>query len=277
MTDCDQPAHMIEIGVDGWGYARLTFDEAQGLRKTIPRWAAADTAHHFFKHSDEQTILAVQALDNAIERHQLTTDFHDWAVISAPQFLGRLAGAATYHKFLKEGTHGVSLHTIPQHSLHSVAGAISVLLGCHGPNLGVGGGPRTISDAILTALTIFDQRQSSGVWLICTGWNFEPLPGRDGKCATQAVCYAFALALTPASTTARCGSLRMQWDGVGLHPLSTSTISVAQIVEQLVRLDSLQLPCDLLWPLEWGATALLRLVPLVQPPLHAVSAQEPSQ
>ena len=88
MVNGTQPSQMIEVGVDGWGYARHTFEEVQGLRKTIPRWAVADAPLHFFKYSDEQTIVAIR-LDNAIERHGLDADRRDWAVIAAPQFLGR--------------------------------------------------------------------------------------------------------------------------------------------------------------------------------------------
>ena len=269
MTNRIRPSQMIEVGVEGWGYARLSFDETQGLRKTVPRWAAADAPLHFFKYADEQTILAVRALDNAIERHGLEANLSDWAVIAAPQFLGRLAGATAFHRFLKGGAPGVSLHTIPQHSLHSVSGAISVLLGCHGPNVGVGGGPQAMSDALLTASTLFDQRQCSGVWLVCTGWSPEPLPNLEGKCDSTAVCHAFALALKPAGNAARCGTLQLRWDGARPQLAAETPAAVEQVVDQLIKLDSLLLPCTFRWPLDWGATAQLQLAPLAQRVLQA--------
>jgi hypothetical protein len=66
-----QPARLLEIGIDAWGYERLALGEINGLRKTIPAWAPEGTPHHFFKYSDEQTILAARAVESAVARHGL--------------------------------------------------------------------------------------------------------------------------------------------------------------------------------------------------------------
>ena len=65
------PSHSteLEMAIAGWGYSRLRPAEIAPLRRHLPRWAVEGTSGHFFKYADEQTILAVQALDHAIERH----------------------------------------------------------------------------------------------------------------------------------------------------------------------------------------------------------------
>src|SRR5919202_1308638 len=55
--------------------------------------------------------------------------------------------------FLAEGVWGTSPHLIPHFALHSPAGTISLALGVHGPNLGVGGGLHAAAEGFLAALT----------------------------------------------------------------------------------------------------------------------------
>ncbi len=265
----DIDAGDLALGVAGWGYARLTFEEVQGLRKTMPSWTVPNAPHHFFKYSDEQTILAVQALDNAIGRQNSPVDHSDWAVIAAPQFLGRLTGAIAFRKFLKDGAPGVSPQLIPQHSLHSVSGALSVLLGCHGPNVGVGGGPQAMEEGLLTAATLFEQHQCGGIWMVCTGWNPAPLPNREGKCDTPAVGHAFALALQPTGGSAPYGTLHLDTNHEETADTNAPPATVNSVVDQLIKLDSSLCPCKFRWPLSWGAAVHLQLAPPAQRGLRA--------
>src|SRR5688572_16563736 len=79
-----------EFHVAGWGYARLASDEIAGYRRLLPAWASANVANHFLKHSDDQTVLAVRAVDNLLGRSELTAEqTSDWAIIAAPELLGR--------------------------------------------------------------------------------------------------------------------------------------------------------------------------------------------
>ena len=51
----------------GWGTARADLAAIAAMRKTLPAWAPKDTPGHFLKHADEQTVLAVAAVDQAIQ------------------------------------------------------------------------------------------------------------------------------------------------------------------------------------------------------------------
>lgn len=195
-----------DVRISEWGYARIPLAELAPLRRRIPTWAPADTPNHFFKYSDEQTVLAVQAIDSLVARSGVPP--LPRPVIAAPQLFGRLGGSASLHKFRTGGGSAVSPHTIPQHSLHSVAGAISILLGSHAANVGVGGGPHAIAEGMLAAATLFSL-ETSGVWLVCTGFDPEPLPG-DIASASQAIGYAAVLALEKASGAAGSESGRLR-------------------------------------------------------------------
>lgn len=254
----------LKVGIDAWGYSRLTADEIAGLRKVIPAWAVADAPGHFFKYSDEQTIMAVQAISQAITRLDMDLSLQsDWAVIAAPQFLGRIQGANMFHRFLRDGAPGVSPHMIPQHSLHSVSGAISVLMKCHGPNLGVGGGPGAVDDAMLTAATLFESGGPSGSWLVCTAWDPEPLPSRDGKCVNEPLCHAFALAIKPAEEVANFGTLQIHCDDASSNVEASNQNLVTQIVNEMISAEALMLPRRMRWSMDWGATVELLLTPRV--------------
>jgi len=261
----------LEMGIAAWGYSRLSLAEINGLRRRLPRWAVEGTSGHFFKYSDEQTILAVQALDHAIERHGIDVRKQEnFAVIAAPRFVGRASAAVTFQRFLRDGASGVSPHIIPQHSLHSVSGAISVLLGCHGPNVGVGGGPKALDDAFLAAATLFEQDAGAGVWLTCTAWDPEPVVDRQGNCTNEPLCHAFALAVGSCNMQSRPGTIRLRFPSATALTNDQSTansvadkampeIRVAEIVSEMMRTDSRKMPGNLRWQMSWGATVELDL------------------
>ncbi len=125
------------------------------------------------------------------------TDFADWGVLAAPRLPGRLSGAATLNRFVELGVPAISPHIIPQHSLHAVSSAVSVALGMHGPNFGIGGGPESTAEGLLAALTFLRTARVPGMWLVLTEWDREPIPDGQGGSVTPAVCCASALALVP--------------------------------------------------------------------------------
>jgi hypothetical protein len=254
---------VLEMGIQGFGHARCTAAEIAGLRKTIPRWAAADTQAHFFKYSDEQAILAVRALDSLIEGHGIDPkELADCVVIAAPQFLGRLQGANAFARFLHGGAQGISPHMIPQHSLHSVSGAISVLIGCKGANLGVGGGPHALDDALLTAATLLESGDAANCLLVGTAWDPEPLPNREGQCTNEPICHAFAFALQPANQAAVSGTIRLQLHDSSIPSAEDqSSATVTRIVDEMTSAEKLMLPRRLQWRMNWGAAVELNLVP----------------
>jgi hypothetical protein len=213
-------------------------------------------AASFLKHADEQTVVGLASVLQAIHDFDLSsTRFTDWAVLAAPRFLGRVTLASALQRFAAEGAWGVSPHLIPHRSLHSVSGTVSQALKIHGPNFGVGGGPGGVLEALLSAGAILDGHKVPGVWVVLTGWDPEPIP--DDKNAGQTHCVGLCLALVAERPGRRAARLR-------LCPTSNSR-AVAQGTIQAAPpdLDSLEAlltartPLDMqsatvVWQLEGG-------------------------
>jgi hypothetical protein len=152
----------------------------------------------FLRHSDEQTVVGLSAVLRAMGSSALRdARYADWGVVAAPVFPGRMGGAGTFTKFREGGCAAISPHIIPQNSLHSVAGAISICLGMHGPNFGIGGGPDALAEGLTVALSLVDQRSLPGLWLVLTQWSPEPVPDGRGSTQTETTCHGIALALFP--------------------------------------------------------------------------------
>lgn len=154
----------------------------------------------FLRHADEQTVVGMHAVLAAVAglaapRPRLDTH----GVIAASCQAGRISGAQALVQARKGGGVAVSTHVIPQCSLHSLAGALSVGLGMHGPNIGVCGGSDALAEGLLTA---FSWLEPSGlpacdaVWLVITGWDDEPSLDAEGAPVTDPVCRAVAVSLT---------------------------------------------------------------------------------
>lgn len=246
-----------DLRIAEWGYARIPLAELAPLRRRIPAWAPADTPNHFFKYSDEQTVLAVQAIDSLVARSGSPPQPRP--VIAAPQLFGRLGGSASLHKFRSGGGSAVSPHTIPQHSLHSVSGAISILLGSHAANVGVGGGPNALAEGMLAAATLFSL-ETSGVWLVCTGFDPEPLPG-DIASASQAIGYAAVLALEAATVSAleANGSLRLKVQPEPTGARSTLGATLPALVSALADAETSNTGAALTWNYPGGISLELEL------------------
>src|SRR6478609_201011 len=148
----------------GWGTSQADLATIAGLRKKLPAWAPSDTPGHFLKHSDEQAVLAVAAVDQTISSAGLDArQFQNWSIIAAPRFIGRIAGVGTLARFGRGGGPAISPHVIPQHSLHSISGALSILLSSRQPNFGVGGTGDSLAEGLFAALTI-PSANCAGAW-----------------------------------------------------------------------------------------------------------------
>jgi hypothetical protein len=171
-------------------------------RRQPPPLAGQPLPGSFLKHSDDQTVLAVAAVHQAITQAGWTgRPFTDWGVLAAANFFGRAGTAHTIQRYGQEGAWGVSPHTIPHHSLHAVSGTLSQVLKVNGPNFGISGAAQACHDAFLVAATVLAEGSVPGVWLVLTGHDHEHVPAEVPKAADPAqpaLCEAAALALVPA-------------------------------------------------------------------------------
>src|SRR5262249_42903991 len=128
--------------------------------------------------------------------------------------------------FLAEGVWGTSPHLIPHFALHSASGTISLALGLHGPNLGVGGGLHAAAEGFLTALTWLSSGAVPGVWLVLTGWSPELVPDRAGGLPMAVECHALAIAMKAIGPSAGRGAIRVRI-GADSPPLAAPVDLVA--------------------------------------------------
>jgi hypothetical protein len=174
----------------------------------------------FLKHADEQTVVGLTGVYQAIDRAGLQrTSFRDWGVLAAPRFLGRPAMASALQRFQAEGAWGVSPHLIPHRSLHSISGTVSQALKMHGPNFGVGGGPGAAAEALLAATAMLEGKNLPGVWVVLTCLDPETSPDDSGRPAAGTECLGIALALAPVQTGRSRIRLRVVC-GTGIRPVN---------------------------------------------------------
>ena len=182
----------------GHGLFRMAPRDLAALRRRpgpVPEgWSRVPPS--LLRYADEQTVVATAAVFSALGTLGVPPEgFADWGVVVASRYLGRANLAAALRSFQAEGVWGTSPHLIPHFALHSPSGTISLALGLHGPNLGVGGGLHAAAEGFLVALTWLAAGRVPGVWLVFTGWSPELVPDRRGQPPTGGECQALALAL----------------------------------------------------------------------------------
>jgi len=204
--DLTAPATPQAVCCDIIAYAtqRATAEEVPALRQKPAPLTGEPFPASFWKHADDQTVVGLAAVFEAIQRHGLdATMFRDWGVIAAPRFLGRTAMVTALNRFALEGAWGISPHFIPHRSLHSISGTVSQSLKIHGPNFGGGGGPNAAGEALLVAAGMLADERLPGVWVLMTGYDPELAPD-DPNGPPQVeflpVAGAVALALVRAGT-----------------------------------------------------------------------------
>ncbi len=120
-------------------------------------------------------------------------------VVAAPCQAGRIVTARSLSQLRTGGAVTVSPHIVPQCSLHSVAGAVSVALGLHGPHLGIGGGLDALAEGLFTAFSLFQSGACTACWLLVSDWQDEPALDEAGGPLGDPVCRGLALLLVPES------------------------------------------------------------------------------
>jgi hypothetical protein len=167
----------------------------------------------FLRHADEQTVVGVHAILAAIAalpETRLSLAGH--GIVAASCQAGRVSGAQTLVQAKRGGGVAVSTQIVPQGSLHSLAGAVSVGLGMHGPNVGIGGGPEALAEGLCTAfswLMALPIGACELVWLVITGWDEEPALDAEGLPVTDPICRGVALALARSTASGGVGHDRL--------------------------------------------------------------------
>jgi hypothetical protein len=196
----------LEAGAAGHVLCEFTKREIAEFRRrpgALPEgWAPVQPS--VLRQSDDQTITALAAITRLLA--DLDSSHHHrlerWGLLTACRFVGRSNLVIALNRFRAEGVWGVSPHLIPHYALHSPSGTLSLALGLHGPNLGIGGGLYSGFEGLLTALTWIKGGIVPGVCLVFCGWHPEFVPDPQGEPTNPCRCLALALALVPAGSAA---------------------------------------------------------------------------
>ena len=188
----------ITLAVVAAAHVRHSKEELTALRRKPGDQFQPAVAASWLKTQDEHSMTALLAVSAAIRQHGLLeTDFAEWGIVSASRFIGRRALLSSIERFQQDGPWGASLHVVPMHSPHSPAGALSLSLGAHGPNLSSGSGLGANAEAVLIAASLMTQHDLPGLWLVLTEWEQDRDESAANDPARSAVCCATALALRP--------------------------------------------------------------------------------
>lgn len=157
----------------------------------------------FLRHADEHTIVGLHAVLEAIAGSRISASaLVGHAVIGAPCQMGRLATARVLVAMPTAGALAIKPHVVPQCSLHSLAGAVSVALGMHGPHLGIGGGVGAIGEGLLATTTLLmsgGDPDCRAAWLVATEWDEEPTLDDTATPTDDSLCRAIAVLLEATS------------------------------------------------------------------------------
>lgn len=200
-SPCDTSAAPARnLVVRGQATLSLPRQGVDELRDRPPRGVVLPP--RFLRHADEQTVVGVHAVALALAAApHAADDRHGWAVVAAPRRAGRPAAARTLAGWHAGGHAAVSPHVVPQCSLHAMASAVSVALGCHGTHLGVGGGPEAVAEALLVVPWLAVGH--STVIVVATGWDVEADLDDTGAGGADTTVRAVAALIAPA--TMACG------------------------------------------------------------------------
>jgi hypothetical protein len=197
------------------------------LRDQPPPAGAPSLPPRFLRHCDEQTVVGMRAVLEAIARHpEPRPGFDRYGVIGSSCAAGRIAAAQTLAQLKTGGAVVVSPHIVPQCSLHAPASAVSVALGMHGPTIGSSGGPHALSEGLFTAFSFLQGGACDGIWLVVTEWDEEPRLDAAGKPVDDPLCRALAIALVPAAHASASLTLH-------LHRVADAGEGIAQEAQSL--------------------------------------------
>ena len=179
---------ILSAEVRAHALCRMTRDQISSARRKPGNppegWPAVQPS--LLRNSDDQTIAAMAAVHATLRRMGQSDPrcLEHWGILVSSRFLGRSGLVVALDRFRSDGVWGVSPHLIPHYALHSPAGTLSLALGVHGPNLGVGGGVSSEFEGILTALTWLKvgnrSRSLAGLQRLVAGVRSGPRGRADG-------------------------------------------------------------------------------------------------
>ena len=188
----------LECSIAAFGVANLTSELLATIRKSPEAHTSMPLAPSVARHCDEQTLAALFAVGEAMRKLEASAnDFEAWGIVASTRFIGRSFFAQSLEKFDREGPWNTSVQVVPHRSLHSTSSTISLALGSHGPNVGVGGGSDGEGQALLASASLLDEFNLPGVWLVLAGWSPELNVDVSGTPTAECRCQALALALKP--------------------------------------------------------------------------------
>jgi hypothetical protein len=218
MNDLSPPALEAECRITTHAFVEARLSSMGALRNRAAPEGAPQLPPRFLRHADEHTVVGMRAVLTAFAKVATTASLPPMAchaVIAAPCQAGRIATAQALAGLETSGPSAIKPHIVPQCSMHSVAGAVSVAIGAHGPHLGVGGGPDALSEGLLVVASLLaggGDPQCRAAWLIATEWDVEPALDTSGIPTDDPLCRAIAMFLEPsgmADDVDRTGSLTL--------------------------------------------------------------------
>jgi hypothetical protein len=190
--------------VVGHALLEARYSEIDGMRNRPAPAGAPPLPPRFLRHADEHTIVGLHAVLDVIAANGLSpSTLVGHAVIGAPCQMGRLATARVLVAMPAAGAMAIKPHVVPQCSLHSLAGAVSVAIGMHGPHLGIGGGVGAIWEGLLAATTLLmsgGDPDCRSTWLVATEWDEEPALDDTATPTDNPLCRGLAVLLEATSS-----------------------------------------------------------------------------
>lgn len=227
-----------EASIIALAAARVPDVEIPALRKAPGLPGGPSITPALLKHADEQTVVALAAVLRALAASGMSAEeCSEWGVIAAPRFLGRGPGTLAMKRYVSIGASSVSPLIIPTLSLHSMSGTISLALGMHGTNFGVGGSHGQLGEVLLTGLATVDALGLPGLWVVATEWGPEPRPDDRGRSRIPTTCHAVALGLSARCDRQACWSLEITTTTTRARQRAART-GVADLVRFLADEDS---------------------------------------
>ncbi len=205
MNDQSPPAFVAGCRITTHALVKARLSDMGTLRNRPVPEGVPPLPPRFLRHADEHTVVGMHAVLTALSAVCTAEDLPPLArhaVIAAPCQAGRIATAQALAGLDTSGPSAIKPHIVPQCSMHSVAGAVSVALGTHGPHLGVGGGPDALSEGLLVVTSILasgGDPQCEAAWLVATEWDVEPALDAQGIPTNDPSCRAIAMLLEPSA------------------------------------------------------------------------------